>query len=294
MFPVKKNNFKRSYFRRDSLYHKIKPSSLIIIAGNLICPILFLILSQTISRENYVSIVFDNAAALSTITTITSNTLSELMPIYFKTGILLFGIQLFNMLILKSGNYSESGFKNFAFNVSMLLPTVVVSILISMFLNIPFIDSAIRHICDIRTAWTSFLGIFSSQTFLNCLQNIAFTIWGIIRLAIFLVVTVYPIAESIVVLLAALLCALIMLIISVITWIFGGGFGTVFNGFINGLNTAAAFCEGLGIVFGAVAMIIVLITIDNILMAILKKVKIEEYSPQYNLASKITSAILGK
>ena len=119
--------------------HKIKPSLLIIIAGNLICPILFLILSQTISRGNYVSIIIDNAAALSTALNITSNSIFELMPIFFKTGILLFGIQLFNMLILKSGDYSESGFKNFTFNLSMLLPTVVVSVLITLFLNIPFI-----------------------------------------------------------------------------------------------------------------------------------------------------------
>ena len=84
--------------------HKIKPSLLIIIAGNLICPILFLILSHTVSDENYALIIVDNAAALSTALNITSNSIFELMPIFFKTGILLFGIQLFNMLILKSGD----------------------------------------------------------------------------------------------------------------------------------------------------------------------------------------------
>lgn len=273
--------------------YRIKPSLLVIIAGNLMCPILFLILSQAISRENYVSIIIDNAAALSTILNITSNTLFELMPIFFKTGILLFGIQLFNMLILKSGNYSESGFKNFTFNVSMLLPTVVVSILISMFLNIPFIDSAINHICDIRATWTSFLGIFSSKTFLIGLLNIALTIWGIIRLVIFFVVSVYPIAETIAVLLTMLLSALLILIISVITWIFGCEFGTVFNGFINGLNATLAFCEGFGLVFGAITAIICFITIDNIFVAIFKKVNIADYSPQYKLANKITNAILG-
>ncbi|MBR2013390.1 MAG: hypothetical protein IJ995_04165 [Clostridia bacterium] len=274
--------------------HKIKPSLLVIIAGNLICPILFLILTQTISRENYVSIIIDNAAALSTIMSITSTTLFELMPIFFKTGILLFGIQLFNLLVLKGGNYSERGFKNFTFNVSMLLPTVVVSILISLFLNIPFIDSTINHICDIRATWTSFLGIFSSETFLIGLQNIALTIWGIIRLAIFFVVTVYPIAETIAVLLIMLLSALLILIISVITWIFGYGFGTVFNGFINSLNATIAFFEGFGLVFGAIATIICFITIDNIFVAIFKKINIETYSPQYKLAQKITFAILGK
>lgn len=274
--------------------HKIKPSLLVIIAGNLICPILFLLLSYTISRENYVSVIVDNAAALSTILNITSTTLFELLPIFFKTGMLLFGIHLFNMLILKSGNYSESGFKNFAFNVSMLLPTVVVSILISLFLNIPFIDSAINHICDIRATWTSFLDIFSSETFLIGLQNIALTIWGIIRLAIFLVVTVYPIAETILVLLTMLFSALLILIISVITWIFGCEFGTVFNGLINGLNAVIAFCEGFGLVFGAIAIIICFITIDNIFVAIFKKINIAEYSPQYKLADDITKAILGK
>ena len=274
--------------------HKIKPSLLVIIAGNLLCPILFWILSQTISGDNYVSLIIDNAAALSTISSITSNTLFELMPIYFKTGILLFGIQLFNMLILKSGNYSGSGFKNFTFNVSMLLPTVVVSILISLFLNIPFIDSAINYICDIRTTWTSFLDIFSSKTFLIGLQNIALTIWGIIRLAIFFVVTVYPIAETILVLLTMLLSALLILIISVITWIFGCEFGTVFNGLVNGLNTTIAFCEGFGLVFGGIAMIICFITIDNVFVAIFKTVNIANCSPQYELADRMSDAILGK
>lgn len=266
---------------------------LVIIVGNLICPILFLILSQNVSRENYVLMIIDNAAALSTILNITSTTLFELLPIFFKTGILLFGIQLFNMLILKSGDYSERGFKNFTFNVSMLLPTVVVSILISLFLNIPFIDSAINHICDIRAAWTSFLDIFSSETFLIGLQNIALTIWGLIRLVIFVIVTVYPIAETIAVLLIILLSAVLMLIISVITWIFGCEFGTVFNGFVNGLNATIAFCEGFGLIFGAIAMIICFITIDNIFIAIFKKVNIEKYSPQHLLASKITDSILG-
>ena len=274
--------------------HRIKPSLLVIIAGNLICPILFWILSLTISRGNYVSIIIDNAAALSTVLSITSNTLLELMPIFFKTGILLFGIQLFNLLILKSGNYSERGFKNFMFNVAMLLPTVVVSILISLFLNIPFIDSAINYICDIRATWTSFLDIFSSETFLIGLQNFALTIWGIIRLGIFFVVTIYPIVETITVLLTMLLSALLILIISVITWIFGCEFGAVFNGFVNGLNATIAFCEGFGLVFGAIAMIICFIIIDNIFVAIFKKANIEEYSPQYGLANKITNAILGK
>lgn len=274
--------------------HKIKPSLLVIIAGNLICPILFLILSHTISRENYVLIIIDNAAALSTMLSITSTTLLDLMPVFFKTGILLFGIQLFNLLILKSGNYSETGFKNFTFNVSMLLPTVVISILISLFLNIPFIDSAINYICDIRAMWASFLDIFSSKTFLIGLQNIALTIWGIIRLAIFFVVTIYPIAETITVLITMLLSALLLLIISIITWIFGCEFGTVFNGFVNGLNATIAFCEGFGLVFGAIAMIICFIAIDNIVVAIFKKVDIANYSPQYELADKITDAILGK
>lgn len=273
--------------------HKIKPSLLIIIAGNLICPILFLILSHTVSDENYALIIVDNAAALSTALNITSNSIFELMPIFFKTGILLFGIQLFNMLILKSGDYSESGFKNFTFNLSMLLPTVVVSVLITLFLNIPFIDSAINHICDIRATWTSFLDIFSSETFFISLQNIALTIWGIIRLTVFLIVAVYPIAETIAVLLTMLLSGLLMLIISVITWIFGCEFGAVFNGFVDGLNATIAFCEGFGLVFGAIAMIICFITIDNIFVAIFKKVNIEECSPQYKLANKISTAILG-
>lgn len=276
------------------MIHKIKPTLLIIIAGNLICPILFFILSHTVSRENYVLIIVDNAVALSTILSITSTTLFELMPIFFKAGILLFGIQLFNRLILESGNYSESGFKNFTFNVSMLLPTVVVSILISLFLNIPFIDSAINHICDIRATWTSFLDVFSSKTFLIGLQNIALTIWGIIRLAIFFVVTIYPIVETIVVLLTMLLSTLLILIISVITWIFGFEFGAVFNGFVNGLNSLIAFCEGFGLVFGAIAIIICFIIIDNIFVAIFKKIEFENYSPQYELAYRITKAILGK
>lgn len=274
--------------------HTIKPALLVIIAGNLLCPILFLILSQTISNENYSLIIIDNAAALSTIFNFTSTTLLGLMPIYFKAGILIFGIQLFNLLILKSGNYPKIGFKNFMFNVSMLLPTVVVSALISLFLNIPFIDSAINYICDIRTTWTSFLDIFSSQTFLIGLKNIALTIWGIIRLAIFFAVTVYPFAETLFVLLTMLLSGLLILIISVITWIFGYGFGTVFNGLINGLNTTIAFCEGLGLVFGGIAMIICFITIDNIVMAIFKTNDIDKYSPQYELADRITNAILYK
>lgn len=274
--------------------YRIKPSLLVIIAGNVICPILFWILYQTISRGNYVSIIIDNAAALSTILNITSTSLFDLMPIFFKTGILLFGIQLFNMLILKSGNYSDRGLKNFAFNASMLLPTVVVSILISLFLNIPFIDSAINHICDIRATWTSFLDIFSSDTFWIGLQNIALTVWGIIRLAIFVAVTACPIAETIGVLLVMLISALLILIISIITWIFGCEFGMVFNGLINGLNAIGAFCEGLGPVFGAIAMIICLITIDNIFVAIFKKVNIEKYSPQYELADRITNSIPGK
>ncbi len=274
--------------------HKIHPSLLTIIAGNLICPILFLILSQVISRENYVSIIIDNAAALSTISSITSTTLLELMPLYFKAGILLFGIQFFNMLILKSGDYATEGFKNFTFNVSMLLPTVVVSILISMFLNIPFIDSAIRHICDIGATWTSFLGIFSSETFLTGLLNIILTIWGIIRLLVFLFVTIYPIAQTIMVLLTVLLSALLMLIISIIVWIFGCEFGTVFNGFITGLNATVAFCEGLGLVFGAITLIICFIAFDNIFVAIFKKASIENYTPQYKIANSLTDAILGK
>ena len=85
-----------------------------------------------------------------------------------------------------------------------------------------------------------------------------------------------------------------MLILSIITWIFGGGFGTILNGFVTGLNATIAFCEGFGLVFGAIAMIVSFITVDNIFMAIFKKVKMEEYSPQHKLATKVTSSILGR
>lgn len=273
--------------------HKIKLPTLVIIVGNLLCPILFLILSQTLSGEHYLSIIIENAVALSTLSSVTSNTLVELMPIFFKTGILLFVIQLFNELILKGGDYSKSGFQNFIFNISMLLPTVVISILVSLFLNIPFIDNAIKYICDISNGWTSFLNIFSSKTFLIGLQNIILTIWGIIRLAIFLAVAIYPIFETVIILIAILISAILIFIISFITWIFGCEFNTIFNGILNGINTVGAFCERFGIVFGAIAIIVCFIAIDSAFRAVFKIFNFEDYCPQFRLVSRITDAILG-